>query len=239
MESFVPVRNARQIASGFTLLRALEDDSAALVFFDPQYRAVLNKLQFGNECERQKRRAELPQMSDVWIATWVEEIERVLRPRGHLAFWVDKYTLASGKHLEYLRHARLLSIVDLICWSTLRFGMGRRTRTSTEYLLIVQRHPTKAEGVWLDKSMRDSWPEMSDRERHAHAKPYQLTERIIRAVTQRGDLVVDPCAGSYVVLDACRSTGREFVGCDLVDSTLSEPDARNETPRRGKAAGRN
>jgi DNA modification methylase len=42
-----------------------------------------------------------------------------------------------------------------------------------------------------------------------------LIERLIRATTKAGDLVVDPCAGSYVVLEACRVSGRQFVGCDL------------------------
>jgi site-specific DNA-methyltransferase (adenine-specific) len=220
MQGFIPARNVRQTASGFALLRALEDESAALVFFDPQYRTVLDKLAFGNEGVRQSRRAALPQMKDSTIAAWMEEIERILAPRAHLALWIDKFLLASGKHLDFARHCRLLSVVDLICWSTMRFGMGRRTRGASEYLLILQKHPLKAENVWLDKSMRDWWAEESDRGMHPHAKPRQLTERLIRSVTRKGDLVVDPCAGSYVSLESCLATGREFCGCDLLDFGL-------------------
>jgi site-specific DNA-methyltransferase (adenine-specific) len=208
------VLNSRQTMNGFAMLRAMEDESAALAVFDPQYRAVLNKLEFGNEGHRQQRRADLPQMKDGDIALFVEQIERVLRASGHLAFWIDKYSIGSGHHLKYFRYSTL-KIVDLIAWNTLRFGMGRRSRGSTEFLIIAQKYPVRAKGVWTDNSIRDAWIESSDRAEHPHAKPYQLTERIIRATTRRDDLVVDPCAGSYVVLEACRATGRNFMGCDL------------------------
>lgn len=41
-------------------------------------------------------------------------------------------------------------------------------------------------------------------------------------IKQEGELVVDPCAGSFVVLDACQQTGRNFLGCDLTLADLTE-----------------
>jgi DNA modification methylase len=38
---------------------------------------------------------------------------------------------------------------------------------------------------------------------------------LIEAVTAPGDLIVDPCAGSFVVMHAALELGREFVGCDI------------------------
>ena len=35
------------------------------------------------------------------------------------------------------------------------------------------------------------------------------------ATTNEKDLVVDPCAGSFVVLEVCQELKREFLGCDL------------------------
>jgi len=81
---------------------------------------------------------------------------------------------------------------------------------------VLPRRATRAAGVWTDNALQDVWTEMAVRSAHPHAKPYHLTERLVRATTRPGDLVVDPCAGSYVVLDACIASGREFVGCDLV-----------------------
>jgi site-specific DNA-methyltransferase (adenine-specific) len=73
-----------------------------------------------------------------------------------------------------------------------------------------------AAGAWTDHGINDCWPESSDRRIHAHTKPHVLTERLIRAATRRGDVVIDPCAGGYGVLEACRASGREFVGGDLL-----------------------
>lgn len=208
--------DVRQTMSGHALLRALPSRTASAAFLDPQYRAILDKMGYGNEGKnREKARAALPAMSERTIAHYVEEIERVLKPSGHLFLWVDKFIVAEARHLSFFRYSSLAR-VDLICWNKLRPGMGRRARCRSEYLVVAQKPPTRAAGVWTDHRIDDCWPEQSDRSLHPHAKPHQLTERLIRAVTKRGDLVVDPCSGSYGVLDACRLSGRRFVGCDLV-----------------------
>ena len=68
--------------NGVMLLKSLKDGEAAFAHFDPQYRGVLDQLDFGNEGSRQKERAKLPQMSDDDVSFFVEQIERVLRPSG-------------------------------------------------------------------------------------------------------------------------------------------------------------
>jgi DNA modification methylase len=53
----------------------------------------------------------------------------------------------------------------------------------------------------------------------AHFTPHQadrgLIRKLIGAVTRPGDLVVDPSAGSFVIMHAAHQLGRDFVGCDL------------------------
>lgn len=205
--------NARNKIDAATLMAALPDASAALVILDPQYRAVLDAMQFGNEGARQQARAALPQMDDAKIAGIVEECARVLRAGGHLALWVDKYMIGEAHHHRYFRRVPRLRRVDLLCWGTLRFGMGKRTRRACEYLVIAQKEPLSG---WRDHGIRDFWPEAAERDNHAHAKPYQLTERLVQALTRRGELVVDPCAGSFMTLDVCQATGRDFLGGDVV-----------------------
>jgi len=51
-------------------------------------------------------------------------------------------------------------------------------------------------------------------------KPTGLIVRLIGAITKPGDLVVDPAAGSFVVMHAAHQLGREFVGCDIAYQTL-------------------
>jgi hypothetical protein len=49
--------NAKNTANGYQMLRGIEAESAALVFFDPQYRAILDKMSYGNEGARQGERS--------------------------------------------------------------------------------------------------------------------------------------------------------------------------------------
>lgn len=197
-------------------MQQLRAGEAKLAFLDPQYRGNLDKLAYGNEGARQKERSALPQMSDDLISFIVEEMERVLAPSGHLMLWIDKFSIGSGHHLRYFSRTPKLALVDIIHWHTMRFGMGYRTRGTSEYLIVIQKQPTRAKGIWSDAGIRDSWSESSDRSVHPHTKPIGLIERLIRCTTTAKDLVIDPCAGSYATLEACRRTGRQFAGSDIL-----------------------
>lgn len=209
--------NDRNKVNGIDLLAALKPESAKLVFFDPQYRGIFDKQKYGNEGTRQKRRSALPQMTDDDITDFITGIVRALKPSGHLVLWGDKFSISTGRHLLWWqRHLGTLHQVDMITWNRIAPGMGRRTRGYCEFALVFQKEPKRAKGIWIDRGIMDCWPESSDRSLHPHAKPTQLIYRLIRCVTKTGDLVVDPAAGAYGVLDACRLTGREFMGGDLI-----------------------
>jgi|SRR6516225_3209486 site-specific DNA-methyltransferase (adenine-specific) len=88
--------NVAQRGDGLVLLRSLPDGCTPLTFFDPQHRAVLDKLKFGNEGTRQRGRAQLPAMSEDFIDLICTEIARVLAPSGYLMRWVDTFGCARG-----------------------------------------------------------------------------------------------------------------------------------------------
>lgn len=197
---------------GLELLRQLDKESTPLVFFDPQYRGVLDKLNYGNEGARQKARCALLQMSSNDIECFIFQIERVLKPSGHLMLWVDKYHLMNIYSL--IRYAYKLEIVDMITWDKQRMGMGYRTRKQCEYLVVLQKTPIKAKGHWNSHSIRDIWQEKADKS-HPHAKPVGLQKALIEACTSVGDIVVDPAAGGFSVKRAAESCGRLFIGTNL------------------------
>jgi site-specific DNA-methyltransferase (adenine-specific) len=200
-----------QVMNGLALLQKLPDETIPLVIFDPQYRSVLNKLAYGNEGNRQKDRTELPQMQEDTILEFLWEAGRALMPNGHLMLWVDKFILVQGVYSKMAG----LPAVDLITWNKGKIGMGYRTRRCSEYLLILQKEPVRAKGVWQVHNIPDVWPERGDKT-HPHAKPVGLTEKLIRAVTNEGDVVVDPAAGGYSTMRAAQNAGRRFLGCDIV-----------------------
>ena len=199
---------------GLEFLSKIQDSAAKAVFFDPQYRGVLDKLSYGNEGKsRGKKRASLQQMPEPMIIEFLKEINRVLEKSGHLFLWIDKFHLCSGIH-TWIENTSL-EIVDLITWDKQTFGMGYRTRRRAEYCMVLQKKPKRAKGIWTDHGIPDVWPEKSCQKIHPHAKPLELQKRLISAVTQPEDLIIDPAAGSFSVLEAAKSQNRNFLGCDI------------------------
>jgi site-specific DNA-methyltransferase (adenine-specific) len=206
--------NERNVCHGLALVRSLQPNSFPLCIFDPQYRGVLDKQRYGNEGSRQQGRAELRQMDANTIISFIHAIDEVLMPSGHLLLWIDKYHLCVGIG-EWLRGTSL-ERVDLLVWNKVRIGMGYRTRRVSEYCMILQKVPVRAKGVWRVHDIPDVWQEKIDR-RLTHAKPIGLQARLIQALTNVGDIVIDPAAGSYSVLAACLQSDRRFLGCDIRD----------------------
>jgi site-specific DNA-methyltransferase (adenine-specific) len=87
-------RNVAQGGDSLALLRSLPDHCTPLVFFDPQYRGVLDKLKYGNEGARQRGRFNLPAMTDGYIDACCREAARVLRPSGYLLRWTIRFISA-------------------------------------------------------------------------------------------------------------------------------------------------
>ena len=199
-------------SDGMAFLEALAPASFPLCVFDPQYRGVLDKQKYGNEGSRQKLRAVLPQMDDETIVAFIRAIDRALMPSGHLLLWTDKFHLCEGIG-GWLADTELKT-VDLVVWNKLRMGMGYRTRRVSEYCVVLQKAPRRAKGVWRVHDIPDVIEEKLAR-RSAHGKPVELQRRLIEALTNPNDIVLDPAAGTYSVLDACRWAGRRFLGCDI------------------------
>jgi site-specific DNA-methyltransferase (adenine-specific) len=207
-------RNVAQRGDALELLRSLPDGCARLGFFDPQFRELLERQKYGNEGEqRQSVRAALPAMSANYIDAVVREFARVLAPSGYLMRWCDKFVLCEALHLRI--PADLFKVVDLIVTDSLRLGMGYRARCRGDFLLVTQRPPILAKATWRDHGIPDRWVEKVDRKVHPHIKPIGLITRLVGAVTNPGDLVIDPAAGSFVVMHAAHQLGRDFVGCDI------------------------
>jgi site-specific DNA-methyltransferase (adenine-specific) len=215
MPEYESLINKKNCMDGLNLLSLIGIGDVSCCFFDPQYRGIMEKMKYGNEGARQKGRALLPQMSETLIFKFAIEIARALKPSGYMFLWVDKFILCEGSHLNFLPIE--MQPVDLITWNKQSFGMGYRTRRTSEYLLILQK-PPKTIKTWKDKSIRDVWDEKIEHPRsgHPHKKPIGLISRLINSVTSENDLILDPCAGSYVVMDACSQTKRRFIGCDIV-----------------------
>ena len=206
--------NQRNQCDGLELLAALEPESIPLCIFDPQYRGLLNRMRYGNEGVSWGRpRSELLQMSEETITEFITGISAALIPSGHLFLWTDKFHLCTGV-TAWLGNGGL-EIVDLVTWNKGRLGVGYRTRRVAEYLLIPRKPPTQVGPGWQHDDIPDVVTEKVERIGKVHPKPVNLQARLIKAVTDPGDVVLDPAAGSYSVMTAAHQVGRQFLGCDI------------------------
>ena len=206
--------NIRLKMEGLNFLSKLEQNSIPVAFFDPQYRGVLDKLGYGNEgVDRGQARSSLEQMPENTIQNFILEMSRCIIPSGHLFLWMDKFHLCNG--FSGWLEGTAFDIVDMLTWYKGRIGMGYRTRRTSEHLVVLQKQPRRAKGVWQIHNIPDVWYEEVKRGGHTHKKPVMLQGELIAAVSNPGDVVIDPAAGSFSVLDACQNRGRNFLGCDL------------------------
>lgn len=215
-DPFAHYGDRRNLMDGVVLLASLPDHCLPLTIFDPQYRGIMDKLAYGNEGSRQRGRVRLHQMTEATISAMIGEIDRVLTPSGHLFLWVDKFHLCTG--IASWLTGTDLEIVDMLTWDKGRIGMGYRTRRRCEHLMILQKRPLRARGIWIDHGIPDVVVEKVPKEilrAHPHAKPEALQARLIRAVTAPGDWVLDPAAGGYGVMRAAHAVDRRFIGADL------------------------
>ena len=211
----IPLKpNTRLKMDGLEFLSMLPESAIPVAFLDPQYRGVLEKLSYGNEGKtRGTRRSAMAQMPEAMIAEFVQGIDRVLMPSGHLFLWVDKFHLCQGVR-PWLAGTEL-EVVDLMTWDKGTFGMGYRTRRRAEHCIVLQKRPVRAKGVWKIHNITDVVLEKVSKREHPHAKPVELQGRLMSAVSNEGDFVIDPAAGSFSVLDAALQHNRKFLGCDL------------------------
>ena len=206
--------NTRLKMDGLDFLGKLSEGTVPAAFFDPQYRGVLDRLAYGNEGEsRGKARASLPQMNEKTISQFVRAIDHVLIESGHLFLWMDKFHLCTGFR-DWLANTSL-DVVDMITWDKKKIGMGYRTRRKSEHLVVLQKQPRKAKGVWQVHTIPDVWSESVPNQKGVHPKPIELQAALVEAVTNPGDLVIDPAAGTFSVMEACRLRNRVFLGCDV------------------------
>ncbi len=211
-EALVPDTRLRM--DGLEFLSLLPEAAIPVAFLDPQYRGVLEKLKYGNEGEqRGKRRAAQVQMTEETIVGFIRGIDRALLPSGHLFLWIDKFHLCQDFRGWF--DGTELDIVDLVTWDKATFGMGYRTRRRAEYCVVLQKKPRRAKGVWKIHNITDIVMEKANRKAHPHAKPVGLQGALMSAVSNEGDVVIDPAAGSFTVLEAARQCGRIFLGCDV------------------------
>ena len=229
-------------------LGSLDSNSVELVIVDPPYFEIV-KNDWDNQWESEQDYLE-------WCYAWTAECFRVLKPGGCFYVWGTTKTDTFLKYkLGVLNEMPNAHYQNWIIWA---YDWGGRTKKKFprkhEDLLMYSKgkeFPFYADDVRVPykmaKSVRqgaqlntlgkvptDVWTKNNHTTSKEYAgwhptqKPIALLERIIKAHTQPGEVVLDCFSGSGSTMIACRNTERKFVGCE------SDPDYYNKSLERLK-----
>ena len=119
--------------------------------------------------------------------------------------WAQQMLPSSYAELGQLAKCHALDAIGLIHWT--RNGIPRYKHYMPECPTVI------APNLWTDIGTAKG----DERYGYATQKPLALYERIIRASSNQGDIVLDPFAGCATTVVAAERLGRRWIGMDIWD----------------------
>ena len=243
MEILDEIHNENSMAilgSSLDVLRQMKDASIDLVFADAPYGIGKD---FGNNMDKWNSVAEYVEWCKVWIDECMRVLKDsgtmyAMTATQHMpyidAYVSEKYNVLCRIVWTYdssgVQSKRMFgSLYEPI----LMFNKSRKcqytfnhedilveARTGSERMLIDYRKDppqpystTKVPGnVWNFNRVRYR---MEEYENHPTQKPEALLERIVKASSNEGDVVLDPFSGSFTTSAVAVRLGRKAIGIDL------------------------
>ncbi len=169
--------------------------------------------------------------------TWISECRRLLKPNGTI--WISG-TYHSIYQCGFALQRNGYHILNDVTWfkPNAAPNLSCRFFTASHETLIWARKDKKGKhtfnyeqmknGAWDDDflkkpnlQMRSVWaistPKPTEKTfgKHPTQKPFELLRRIVLASTKKGDLILDPFAGSSTTGLAATYYGRKFVGIEI------------------------
>jgi len=232
-------------ADALKVLKELEPGSINMVFADPPYflsngGITCHSGEMVSVDKGDWDRSRGPEADHQFSMEWLKLCQKVLKPDGTI--WV------SGTHhiiysIGFAMQKLGYRLLNDIIWYKRNAPPNLSCRYfthSTEIVLWAARSEDARHTFNYDdmkrenggKQMRNVWDILSPRReekrfgKHPTQKPLALLERIVRASTTRGDVVLDPFCGSGTTGVACVRHDREFIGIDTSEDYLKLAAAR-------------
>jgi site-specific DNA-methyltransferase (adenine-specific) len=221
------------------MLKRLPAASVDLAVFDPAYESLEKHRKQGTTTRLKDSKAS----SNPWFQTFPNtaydplfvQLYRVMKKGTHIYMFCDEETrdvvLLGGKPQEGQRynwdvppvHNANFKFWKSIVWDKVHAGMGYHYRASYEFILMMEKVERANKHRQLnDKSIADVLhiPRLKGKQYWPTEKPAELIQILVEQSSNPGDVVLDFFAGSGVVGQVCRATGRRFLLGDLNTSEI-------------------
>ncbi|MGA2939285.1 MAG: adenine-specific DNA-methyltransferase [Syntrophobacteraceae bacterium] len=226
------------------LSRYIRNNSVDLIFADPPYNIGKNfagfndkwssDTDYANWCyqwlylciQKLKSYGSLYVMTSTqampYLDLWLRERLTIM---SRIVWFYDSSGVQAKKHFGSLYEPILFCVKDSNNYTFNAYDIEVEARTGAVRKLIDYRkeHPTpyktsKVPGnIWYIPRVRYRMPEY---EQHPSQKPEALMERIIKASSNAGDLVLDPFAGTFTTCAVARRLGRQTIGIEMQDNYI-------------------
>ena len=237
------------------MLKTIRPSSVDLIFADPPYNLSNDgySVSHGRRVSVNKGKWDKSKGVQADLAfhnLWIKACNRVLKPDGTI--WISG-TYHSIYQCGYILQKQGWHILNDICWykPNAAPNLACRMFAAAHESLIWARKDKKAKHYFdyeemkhsdfgsdslknPGKQMRSVWsintPPKAEKlhGKHPTQKPLALLERIIRAASREGGLVLDPFTGSSTTGVAAVRLGRSFIGFDTEEKYLKLSKKRLE-----------
>ncbi|OGQ57352.1 MAG: DNA methylase N-4 [Deltaproteobacteria bacterium RIFCSPLOWO2_02_FULL_53_8] len=241
------------------VLKGIPDNSVDMIFADPPYFLSSGSFtcQNGKMVSVKKGDWDLSngtKMNFEFHCEWIAACRRVLKPNGTI--WISG-TYHSIYQCGFALEINQYHLLNDIAWfkPNASPNLSCRFFTASHETLLWARRDKKARhtfnygimknGDWPEDAlkkpglqMRSVWsmgtPKPIEKKfgKHPTQKPEDLLKRIVLASTNKGDLILDPFAGSSTTGIAAHLFGRQFIGIDVESKFLDVSIRRFEELNR-------
>lgn len=204
------------------VLKDIGDSTIDLIIADPPYEVsatngggTVNKIKKLNKSLQDLEQANITKGYD--IEKFGEEFIRVMN-EINIYLWCNKIQIP--RYFDFYVNKHKCKF-DIICWhkGNALPTYSNKYLSDTEYLLYFR----KGKGKCFPQSYDDAKTyyiapiNHGDKKKYKHPtiKPLDITEKIIRNSSRKGQLVLDPFMGSGTTGVACKNLERDFIGIEL------------------------
>lgn len=157
--------------------------------------------------------------SFIWfVRQYSAQLFRVTKNDSHCYIFSDwrKY-----KDVQIAFETNGWELRALIVWDKGN-GMGEYWRSTHEFILFFTKHKPKKLTHGGCMNVLKFKPIRGNDKLHSCEKPVELIKYLIEASSIKGDVILDPFAGSSPIATACIDTERKFIGIEIEEHNIKK-----------------
>ncbi|BDR74236.1 site-specific DNA-methyltransferase (plasmid) [Clostridium tetani] len=209
------------------LLNNLPNESVDLIVTDPPYKTITGGDSNGANSERPKGmlsgNRKLFKHQKLKIFDWMPQLYRILKEQSHCYIFTNVVNIE-----DMLRESKKagFKLHNILVWQKNNCTPSQYYMKNCEYVLFLRKGKAKwindiggsktvHEYLIKDNPVTITVNNIIGNKLHPTEKPVDLLKLYISNSSDKGDIVLDPFAGSGSTLVACKELNRRYIGYEI------------------------